>query len=192
MKKNFKKAYGVATRLLLVFATIVALCLLTVTVNKVTRTQFQLLMIYNRITTEESIRETNSSKAKELNGEIAKYYQTLADEADKNIKILTQKRYEIQNSSDPIIYWTSKNGFELSILGISILATIATFGFWAGWLKNLSKITLWEEMVFRNLMYAISTGLFMALYICANICQAFAKINKPYQKNKKRRRNKPY
>lgn len=177
MKKfSTQKLMEAATRCFLIIATAVAMLVVTVNVGKVTVTQLRLAGIYSDIVSSENAREQyqKESHMYDFSGTRA-YYQGLADEADAEIVRLEEKRSEIKHSSDPIVAWAAKNGFEHSVfwpfLGISLL----TLGLFVIWYKKLEKITNLEVVIFSSVMIVIFSFISNTLYILGKFLYLIAK-----------------
>lgn len=178
MMKKFstQKLMEAATRCFLIIATAVAMLVVTVNVGKVTVTQLRLAGIYSDIVSSENAREQyqKESHMYDFSGTRA-YYQGLADEADAEIVRLEEKRSEIKHSSDPIVAWAAKNGFEHSVfwpfLGISLL----TLGLFVIWYKKLEKITNLEVVIFSSVMIVIFSFISNTLYILGKFLYLIAK-----------------
>ena len=178
MMKKFstQKLMEAATRCFLIIATAVAMLVVTVNVGKVTVTQLRLAGIYSDIVSSENAREQyqKESHMYDFSGTRA-YYQGLADEADAEIVRLEEKRSEIKHSSDPIVAWAAKNGFEHSVfwpfLGISLL----TLGVFVIWYKKLEKITNLEVVIFSSVMIVIFSFISNTLYILGKFLYLIAK-----------------
>lgn len=191
MKKfSTHKALEAATRCFLIIATAVAMLVVTVNVGKVTVTQLRLAGIYSDIVSSENAREQyqKESHMYDFSGTRA-YYQGLADEADAEIVRLEEKRNEIKHSSDPIVAWAAKDGFEHSVfwpfLGISLL----TLGLFVIWYKKLEKITNFEVVIFSSVMIVIFSFISNTFYILGRFFYLIAKSYKA-QKNKCRPKSK--
>lgn len=191
MKKfSTHKALEAATRCFLIIATAVAMLVVTVNVGKVTVTQLRLAGIYSDIVSSENAREQyqKESHMYDFSGTRA-YYQGLADEADAEIVRLEEKRNEIKHSSDPIVAWAAKNGFEHSVfwpfLGISLL----TLGLFVIWYKKLEKITNFEVVIFSSVMIVIFSFISNTFYILGRFFYLIAKSYKA-KKNKCRPKSK--
>lgn len=177
MKKfSTQKLMEAATRCFLIIATAVAMLVVTVNVGKVTVTQLRLAGIYSDIVSSENAREQyqKESHMYDFSGTRA-YYQGLADEADAEIVRLEEKRSEIKHSSDPIVAWAAKNGFEHSVfwpfLGISLL----TLGLFVIWYKKLEKFTNFEVVIFSSVMIVIFSFISNTLYILGKFLYLIAK-----------------
>lgn len=184
MKKfSTHKALEAATRCFLIIATAVAMLVVTVNVGKVTVTQLRLAGIYSDIVSSENAREQyqKESHMYDFSGTRA-YYQGLADEADAEIVRLEEKRSEIKHSSDPIVAWAAKDGFEHSVfwpfLGISLL----TLGLFVIWYKKLEKITNFEVVIFSSVMIVIFSFISNTFYILGKF---FYLIAKSYENQKR-------
>ena len=189
MKKfSTQKLMEAATRCFLIIATAVAMLVVTVNVGKVTVTQLRLAGIYSDIVSSENAREQyqKESHMYDFSGTRA-YYQGLADEADAEIVRLEEKRSEIKHSSDPIVAWAAKNGFEHSVfwpfLGISLL----TLGLFVIWYKKLEKFTNFEVVIFSSVMIVIFSFISNTLYILGKFLYLIAK---SYEKKKRKCRPK--
>lgn len=86
------------------------------------KTQFQLVSIYDSIYNYEIDREDYERYAKTSG---LRVYQKSADECDKQIKKLAEKRKSIVNSDNSVIAFAAKNG--VSIFVILLGASIITF-----------------------------------------------------------------
>lgn len=177
MKKfSTQKLMEAATRCFLIIATFVAMLVVTVNVGKITVTQLRLAGIYSDIVSSENAREQYQKEAYmyDFSGTRA-YYQGLADEADAEIVRLEEKRSEIKHSSDPIVAWAAKNGFEHSVfwpfLGISLL----TLGLFVIWYKKLEKFTNFEVVIFSSVMIVIFSFISNTLYILGKFLYLIAK-----------------
>ena len=191
MKKfSTHKALEAATRGFLIIATTVAMLVAAVNIGKVTVTQLRLAGIYSDIVSSENAREQyqKESHMYDFSGTRA-YYQGLADEADAEIVRLEEKRSEIKHSSDPIVAWAAKNGFEHSVfwpfLGISLL----TLGLFVIWYKKLEKFTNFEVVIFSSVMIVIFSFISNTFYILGRFFYLIAKSYKT-QKNKCRPKSK--
>ena len=189
MKKfSTQKLMEAATRCFLIIATFVAMLVVTVNVGKITVTQLRLAGIYSDIVSSENAREQYQKEAYmyDFSGTRA-YYQGLADEADAEIVRLEEKRNEIKHSSDPIVAWAAKNGFEHSVfwpfLGISLL----TLGLFVIWYKKLEKITNLEVVIFSSVMIVIFSFISNTFYILGRF---FYLIAKSYKTQKSKCRSK--
>lgn len=177
-KRTMKKVWQVATRCLLLIATVVAMLFVTVNVAKVPVTQVRLGMIYRDIESAESSREYAAEQAQQYKGGTASYYQSQADNYDAETEYLTQNRYDIMHSDDSIVAWAAKDGFEHSIFWPSVLVMIAVIGMWWIVFRNLTAIIDAEELVFNAVMYVIFKTLFCIFTFMAKICKNFAAINR--------------
>lgn len=177
--KKFKKFWRVTTRCLLIVGTIVAMLIVSFNVvGKVAVTQFQLGMIYSDIESAESARDYAAEQTQLYKGEAASYYQSQADGWDEEIERLTEDRYAIMHSDDPIVAWAAKDGFEHSIFWPSLLVMIVVVGIWWLVFRNLTAIIDAEELVFNAVMYVIFKTLFCIFTFMAKICKNFAAINR--------------
>ena len=176
-KRTMKKVWQVATRCLLLIATVVAMLLVTINVAKVPVTQVRLGMIYRDIESAESSREYAAEQAQQYKGGTASYYQSQADNYDAETEYLTQNRYDIMHSDDSIVAWAAKDGFEHSIFWPSVLVMIAVIGMWWMVFKHLTVIIDAEQRVFNAVVYVLFKTLSSIFFIIGLGCLNFAQIN---------------
>ena len=176
-KRTKKKVWQVATRCLLLIATVVAMLLVTINVAKVPVTQVRLGMIYRDIESAESSREYAAEQAQQYKGGTASYYQSQADNYDAETEYLTQNRYDIMHSDDSIVAWAAKDGFEHSIFWPSVLVMIAVIGMWWMVFKHLTVIIDAEQRVFNAVVYVLFKTLSSIFFIIGLGCLNFAQIN---------------
>ena len=176
-KRTMKKVWQVATRCLLLIATVVAMLLVTINVAKVPVTQIRLGMIYRDIESAESARDYAAEQAQQYKGGTASYYQSQADNYDAETEYLTQNRYDIMHSDDSIVAWAAKDGFEHSIFWPSVLVMIAVIGMWWMVFKHLTVIIDAEQRVFNAVVYVLFKTLSSIFFIIGLGCLNFAQIN---------------
>lgn len=189
MKKfSTHKALEAATRGFLIIATTVAMLVAAVNIGKVTVTQLRLAGIYSDIVSSENAREQyqKESHMYDFSGTRA-YYQGLADEADAKIVRLEEKRSEIKHSSDPIVAWAAKDGFEHSVFWPFLGMSLLTLGLFVIWYKKLEKITNLEVVIFSSVMIVIFSFISNTLYILGRF---FYLIAKSYENQKRKCRPK--
>ena len=192
--KKFKKFCRVTTRCLLIVGTIVAMLFVSYTfIGKIAVTQFRLGMIYSDIESAESARDYASQQAQTYKGEAASYYQYQADGWDEEIERLNEERYAIMHSTDPIVAWAAKDGFELSMFWVSLIVMAVVVGAWILLYNYLPEIVSAEEFILYAVMYAIFITLYYVFISAAKICKKFAVIShrnktrtKRYYNNTKR------
>ena len=133
-KRRMKKAWNKVSGLILVIATLVAICFVTYFLGsfgvKVAGTQIRMAHYHSEIKDLESSREYYQDLAN--NAEISeqiKAYQAQADNADQNIQKDFEARKALHDSSDPVIAFAAKNDFEFSklLLGISEMLLVVIF-----------------------------------------------------------------
>ena len=189
MKKfSTHKALEAATRGFLIIATTVAMLVAAVNIGKVTVTQLRLAGIYSDIVSSENAREQyqKESHMYDFSGTRA-YYQGLADEADAEIVRLEEKRSEIKHSSDPIVAWAAKDGFEHSVFWPFLGMSLLTLGLFVIWYKKLEKITNLEVVIFSSVMIVIFSFISNTFYILGRF---FYLIAKSYENQKRKCRPK--
>ncbi len=189
MKKfSTHKALEAATRGFLIIATTVAMLVAAVNIGKVTVTQLRLAGIYSDIVSSENAREQyqKESHMYDFSGTRA-YYQGLADEADAKIVRLEEKRSEIKHSSDPIVAWAAKDGFEHSVFWPFLGMSLLTLGLFVIWYKKLEKITNLEVVIFSSVMIVIFSFISNTFYILGRF---FYLIAKSYENQKRKCRPK--
>lgn len=188
-KRTMKKVWQVATRCLLLIATVVAMLFVTVNVAKVPVTQVRLGMIYRDIESAESSREYAAEQAQQYKGGTASYYQSQADNYDAETEYLTQNRYDIMHSDDSIVAWAAKDGFEHSIFWPSVLVMIAVIGMWWIVFKHLTVIIDAEQRVFNAVVYVLFKTLSSIFLIIGLGCLNFAQINHRKRSKRAKRTN---
>lgn len=188
-KRTIKKVWQVATRCLLLIATVVAMLFVTVNVAKVPVTQVRLGMIYRDIESAESSREYAAEQAQQYKGGTASYYQSQADNYDAETEYLTQNRYDIMHSDDSIVAWAAKDGFEHSIFWPSVLVMIAVIGMWWIVFKHLTVIIDAEQRVFNAVVYVLFKTLSSIFLIIGLGCLNFAQINHRKRSKRAKRTN---
>ena len=188
-KRTMKKVWQVATRCLLLIATVVAMLLVTINVAKVPVTQVRLGMIYRDIESAESSREYAAEQAQQYKGGTASYYQSQADNYDAETEYLTQNRYDIMHSDDSIVAWAAKDGFEHSIFWPSVLVMIAVIGMWWIVFKHLTVIIDAEQRVFNAVVYVLFKTLSSIFLIIGLGCLNFAQINHRKRSKRAKRTN---
>ena len=188
-KRTMKKVWQVATRCLLLIATVVAMLFVTVNVAKVPVTQVRLGMIYRDIESAESSREYAAEQAQQYKGGTASYYQSQADNYDAETEYLTQNRYDIMHSDDSIVAWAAKDGFEHSIFWPSVLVMIAVIGMWWMVFKHLTVIIDAEQRVFSAVVYVLFKTLSSIFLIIGLGCLNFAQINHRKRTKRAKRTN---
>ena len=133
-KRRMKKAWNKVSGLILVIATLVAICFVTYFLSsfgvKVAGTQIRMAHYHSEIKDLESSREYYQDLAN--NAEISeqiKAYQAQADNADQNIQKDFEARRALHDSSDPVVAFAAKNDFELSklLLGIGEMLLVVVF-----------------------------------------------------------------
>ena len=133
-KRRMKKAWNKVSGLILVIATLVAICFVTYFLGsfgvKVAGTQIRMAHYHSEIKDLESSREYYQDLAN--NAEISeqiKAYQAQADNADQNIQKDFEARRALHDSSDPVVAFAAKNDFELSklLLGIGEMLLVVVF-----------------------------------------------------------------
>lgn len=133
-KRRMKKAWNKVSGLILVIATLVAICFVTYFLGsfgvKVAGTQIRMAHYHSEIKDLESSREYYQDLAN--NAEISeqiKAYQAQADNADQNIQKDFEARSALHDSSDPVVAFAAKNDFELSklLLGIGEMLLVVVF-----------------------------------------------------------------
>lgn len=188
-KRTMKKVWQVATRCLLLIATVVAMLLVTINVAKVPVTQIRLGMIYRDIESAESARDYAAEQAQQYKGGTASYYQSQADNYDAETEYLTQNRYDIMHSDDSIVAWAAKDGFEHSIFWPSVLVMIAVIGMWWMVFKHLTVIIDAEQCVFSAVVYVLFKTLSSIFLIIGLGCLNFAQINHRKRTKRAKRTN---
>lgn len=188
-KRTMKKVWQVATRCLLLIATVVAMLLVTINVAKVPVTQIRLGMIYRDIESAESARDYAAEQAQQYKGGTASYYQSQADNYDAETEYLTQNRYDIMHSDDSIVAWAAKDGFEHSIFWPSVLVMIAVIGMWWMVFKHLTVIIDAEQRVFNAVVYVLFKTLSSIFLIIGLGCLNFAQINHRKRTKRAKRTN---
>ncbi len=188
-KRTMKKVWQVATRCLLLIATVVAMLFVTVNVAKVPVTQVRLGMIYRDIESAENSREYAAEQAQQYKGGTASYYQSQADNYDAETEYLTQNRYDIMHSDDSIVAWAAKDGFEHSIFWPSVLVMIAVIGMWWIVFKHLTVIIDAEQRVFNAVVYVLFKTLSSIFLIIGLGCLNFAQINHRKRSKRAKRTN---
>ena len=188
-KRTMKKVWQVATRCLLLIATVVAMLLVTINVAKVPVTQIRLGMIYRDIESAESARDYAAEQAQQYKGGTASYYQSQADNYDAETEYLTQNRYDIMHSDDSIVAWAAKDGFEHSIFWPSVLVMIAVIGMWWMVFKHLTVIIDAEQRVFSAVVYVLFKTLSSIFLIIGLGCLNFAQINHRKRTKRAKRTN---
>lgn len=188
-KRTMKKVWQVATRCLLLIATVVAMLLVTINVAKVPVTQIRLGMIYRDIESAESARDYAAEQAQQYKGGTASYYQSQADNYDAETEYLTQNRYDIMHSDDSIVAWAAKDGFEHSIFWPSVLVMIVVIGMWWMVFKHLTVIIDAEQRVFSAVVYVLFKTLSSIFLIIGLGCLNFAQINHRKRTKRAKRTN---
>lgn len=133
-KRRMKKAWNKVSGLILVIATLVAICFVTYFLGsfgvKVAGTQIRMAHYHSEIKDLESSREYYQDLANKAEiSEQIKAYQAQADNADQNIQKDFEARKALHDSSDPVIAFAAKNDFEFSklLLGLSELFLVVVF-----------------------------------------------------------------
>lgn len=184
MMKNFKKSvvksWKVLVRFFLLVATVAAMLFVTVNVGKVFVTQVRLVSMYKSIESAESKRDAYARDAQMYENVYArKAYQSQADSYDAEAKLQTEKRNNLMhNSSDPIVAWAAKNGFEHSIFWPSLIAMLALLVAWYKGFQNLTQVIGVEETVFNFIVYVVFIGASMVMVFLGRCCYCVAKIHK--------------
>ena len=116
-KRRMKKAWNKVSGLILVIATLVAICFVTYFLGsfgvKVAGTQIRMAHYHSEIKDLESSREYYQDLANKAEiSEQIKAYQAQADNADQNIQKEFEARKALHDSSDPVIAFAAKNDFE--------------------------------------------------------------------------------
>lgn len=133
-KRRMKKAWNKVSGLILVIATLVAICFVTYFLGsfgvKVAGTQIRMAHYHSEIKDLESSREYYQDLANKAEiSEQIKAYQAQADNADQNIQKDFEARKALHDSSDPVIAFAAKNDFEFSklLLGIGEMLLVVIF-----------------------------------------------------------------
>lgn len=177
--KSALKTWEVFVRCLLILATVVAMLFVTLNVGKVFVTQVRLVSLYKEIESAESQRIAYASDAQMYENVFArKAYQNQADNFDAEVERLTEKRTAIMHSSDPIVAWAAKNGFEHSIFWPSLIAMLALLVAWYKGFQNLTRVIDVEETVFNFVVYVVFIGASMVLVFLGRCCYCVARIHK--------------
>lgn len=187
--KKLKRAYRIFIRCAMILATVLALCSASITITKISITQVRLGLIYHNIESAESARNYNASQASNSSGMLATYYQNQSNGWDEEIKTLSQKRYNIQNSDDEIISWSAKDGFELKIFAISLLGICLVAFTWFLWYRNLEKVTRVEEIAFNSIMYLFFKIVAAIFLLIGRVFLSFANVHKNKKRKKKHKNN---
>lgn len=133
-KRRMKKAWDRVSGLILIVATLVAICFVTYFLGsfgvKVAGTQIRMAHYHSEIKDLESSREYYQDLANKAEiSEQIKAYQAQADNADANIQKDFEARRALHDSSDPVVAFAAKNDFELSklLLGLGELFLVVVF-----------------------------------------------------------------
>lgn len=193
-KRRMKKAWNKVSGLILVIATLVAICFVTYFLGsfgvKVAGTQIRMAHYHSEIKDLESSRDyyQNLANAAEISEQI-KAYQAQADNADQNIQKDFEARKALHDSSDPVVAFAAKNDFEFSklLLGLGELFLVVVFllfmyKFFVQ-LVNVEKTIV--DFTLKLLFFVVGS----VFAFVANICFAFSRFfSSPKKQNVAKRK----
>lgn len=188
--KRVLKTWRVIVRCSLIIATIVAMLFVTINVGKVFVTQVRLASIYRSIDSSEAARDESATAAQTYENVYARRaYQNQADNYDAEVERLIAKRSEIMHSSDKIVAWAAKDGFEHSIFWPALLAMIIVLAAWWLGYKHLTPIIDVEEKIFNGMVYVLFIGAYVFFMFMGKCCYCIARVHKNKKITKKRPSN---
>lgn len=155
--RKLKKIQKVVTRLLVIVTILIIMGGMSYNVvgfgGQLVVTQAQLVHYYTEIRDAESERDYNEDMAS-MYPHIPTYRNS-ADEADERIRTYTEARKELQHSSDPVVAFAARNGFDVPTVVLGIACNVSVLLAWFGVFFLYRRFRKQLETAMSYVMYCV-------------------------------------